>query len=412
MNISIKLDTPVEFINITPVNPLISKCEIKVCYVGETPNRNKTIITKEVAKEMANSLPGSPIVGFFNFEAKDYEEHNRALQISNGILSLKETTRPYGFVDLGAKVWFQKFLDNGIEHEYLMTEGYLWTGQYPECQRVIETGNNQSMELDEDTMRGTFTKGRNGQPEFFIVNEAIFSKLCILGENYEPCFEGATITAPTVQFSLEEDFKQSLYSMMAELKELLNEGGVKEVLDNENVQTPEEEVETVEETVETPEEEVITPEEEEVVTEPEVEAEPVVEEEVEAEAGEDLATKYSRLEENYNTLLETNQQLNTELIALRKFKLESDREAKKSMIANFYMLTNEDKKDVLDNIDNYSLEEIESKLSVICYRNKVNFSLQDNTQPELTSVNVESVDVSESVPDWLKAVRTVAKNMN
>ena len=32
------LDQPCEFINITPINPLISKCEIKVCYVGDDPN--------------------------------------------------------------------------------------------------------------------------------------------------------------------------------------------------------------------------------------------------------------------------------------------------------------------------------------------------------------------------------------
>ena len=38
-----------EFINIVPLNPLISKCQVKVCYVGQQPNRNGTIITKEVA---------------------------------------------------------------------------------------------------------------------------------------------------------------------------------------------------------------------------------------------------------------------------------------------------------------------------------------------------------------------------
>ena len=46
MHKSIRLDVPVEFINITPLNPLISKCQIKVCYVGDTPNRNRSIITK------------------------------------------------------------------------------------------------------------------------------------------------------------------------------------------------------------------------------------------------------------------------------------------------------------------------------------------------------------------------------
>ena len=67
MHVSVRLtDYPIEFINITPVNPLISKCQIKVCYVGEQPNRNRSIITKDVARQIANSLPGSPIVGYYN----------------------------------------------------------------------------------------------------------------------------------------------------------------------------------------------------------------------------------------------------------------------------------------------------------------------------------------------------------
>jgi hypothetical protein len=48
-----------------------------VCYVSDKPNRNKSIITKETAKQLANSLPGSPIVGFFNEYSKDFEEHNK-----------------------------------------------------------------------------------------------------------------------------------------------------------------------------------------------------------------------------------------------------------------------------------------------------------------------------------------------
>ena len=32
---SIPLNTPCEMINVTPINPLISKCQIKVCYVGD-----------------------------------------------------------------------------------------------------------------------------------------------------------------------------------------------------------------------------------------------------------------------------------------------------------------------------------------------------------------------------------------
>jgi len=74
----------------------------------------------------------------------------------------------------------------------LVTEGYLWTGQFPEAKRVIEKGNNQSMELD--MVKGDWSKTVNSGGEFFIINEAIISKLCILGEDYEPCFEGASVT--------------------------------------------------------------------------------------------------------------------------------------------------------------------------------------------------------------------------
>ena len=31
-----------------------------------------------------------------------------------------------------------------------MTEGYIWTDIYPESKRIIEKGNNQSMELDDE----------------------------------------------------------------------------------------------------------------------------------------------------------------------------------------------------------------------------------------------------------------------
>lgn len=102
---SIKLDSPCEFVNVSPLNPLISKCQIKVCYVGEDPNRNGTIITKEVAAEMANSLPGSPIVGFFSEEKDDFEGHEKEIEITeDGELKFAELTKPYGFVDINAKV--------------------------------------------------------------------------------------------------------------------------------------------------------------------------------------------------------------------------------------------------------------------------------------------------------------------
>ena len=528
---SIKLETPCEFINITPVNPLISKCQIKVCYVGDTPNRNGSIITKEVARQMANSLPGSPIVGYYNDAIGDFEEHNRVIDISNGQFKIKDTTKPYGFVDLGARAWFQKFNDDGVEHEYLMTEGYIWTGQYPECQRIIDQGNNQSMELDEKTLDATWTKDDNGKPKFFIINEAIISKLCILGEECEPCFEGSQITKFSLTF--DEDFKQKLFSMMNDLKELIKEGGTKvfsryavEIGDNlwnslwnyilekyPDADNAYSSVYTIEGVCEedsqkfavlqnradnkyyrlnfslnetdgfVPADALIEVTESYIpAAEPQFSLEAVKTYETEyaskkkaeeedknnkdnksnsdnksegkdnnsdnPEDGKDkkpigkkddldgkgnnsddddnkddedkkkkkkysledvteyqeLKTEYEELKSKYAALETEKNSLIEEIEPLRKFKLASEKKDKEAMIAQFYMLSDDDKKDVIDNIDKYSVDDIEAKLSVICVRNKVSFDLDENKETKPTTYNLNNgEDDDESIPAWVKA---------
>ena len=421
MHVSIKMNTPCEFINLEPVNPLISKVQIKVCYVGEEPNRNGTVITKEVASQMANSLPGSPIVGFYNETSGDFEEHNRIIDLSNGKFEFKDTTRPYGFVDLNARAWFQKFEDDGVEHEYLMTEGYIWTGQYPEAKRILAKGNNQSMELE--NVEGAWTRNTKDDYEFFIINEAIISKLCILGEDVEPCFEGASIGK--FEFSFDEGFVKTYSAFISEMNSLIkggtpvedkenmvNEEEVKEeeLVDKENpeeVPAEEAEAEVVEESAE---------EEAEEEAEPEVEEEAAEEEADEAEEeGEPEPAPEFHVEDTqeYKDLMARCSALEEEVTSLRAFKLKAERKDKEAMIASFYMLSDEDKQDVVENIDKYSLDDIEAKLSIICVRNKVNFNLEDeNTEKKETVVfSLDNEEDDDTVtPAWVKAVQKVAKN--
>lgn len=77
------------------------------------------------------------------------------------------------------------------------------------------------------------------------------------------------------------------------------------------------------------------------------------------------------------------------------------------MIQSFYMLSDDDKKDVIDNIDKYSVDDIEAKLSVICVRNKVNFNLDDdNNNKGPTTYNLSNLDDDSDagMPAWVKAV--------
>lgn len=442
---SILINTPCELINLTPLNPLISRCQIKVCYVGDKPNRNGSVITKDVAREMANSLPGSPIVGFYNENTGDFEEHNRRIEISGGVLKFEDTTRPYGFVDLNAKVWFQDYLDDGVVHTYMVTEGYLWTGQYPEAKRIIERGNNQSMELDENSLDGSWTISDKDGMEFFIINEAVISKLCILGEDFEPCFEGANIT----HFSLDDNFNEKIYRLMKEVKNL--KGG-NSLMDNENVSvvTTEEEVVVNEEDV--VEEVVVTDElapgaeeqpeiQEELENNPvqeysaaeQTEEEEVVEEEEEDDAAEEnndenqgenvsfnlddfqtLQNNYSELENRFNDLTNRFNAMEAEYNTLVEFKKTKDIEEKQAMIDSFYMLSAEDKEDVQNNIEAYSIDDIKAKLSIICVDHKLNLSEDANQQVTETTYSF-SDDTNEDdlqVPGWLKALRKTKEKEN
>ena len=123
-----------------------------------------------------------------------------------------------------------------------------------------------------------------------------------------------------------------------------------------------------------------------------------------------LAVQFAQLQKDFEAL-------KAEVEPLRSFKVETDRKAKQEMIDSFYMLSDAEKKDCVDNIDTYSLDDIEAKLSVICVRNKVSFDLDnDKKEPEKTPENplVYELDGNDgdSAPAWIKAVRETAKEMN
>lgn len=301
-----------------------------------------------------------------------------------------------------------------------MTEGYIWTGQYPEAKRILARGNNQSMELE--NVEGTWTRSTKDDYEFFIINEAIISKLCILGEDVEPCFEGASVSK--FEFSFDEGFVKTYSAFISEMNNLIKGGTPVEDKDKIVNEEVKEEIVDEEKPEGAPAEEEVKPEEapkaeEEKEDLPAEEAkeeeEAPAEEEEKAEEGEPAPSPEFHVEDTqeYKDLMARCSALEEENTSLRAFKLSAERKDKEAMIANFYMLSDEDKADVIENIDKYSLDDIEAKLSVICVRNKVNFNLEDENTEKKETV-VFSLDNEEDddavVPAWVKAIQKVAKN--
>ena len=449
------IDSP-EFLNLQPLdlNPLMSKCEIKVLYIGA--NRNRTYISKEVATKIGENLRGAPIVGYYRDTKEDFTDHGEKIVIDDEGIKFECQTFPYGFVSPDAQVWFQDFEDfdafgNSVKHTYLMTTGYLWTGIFTESSLPVEEGRPQSMEFFEASVKGKWEENYANGMDFYIVDDAIVQKLCILGDDVEPCFEGASVTAPdaSTKFTLDDNFKHTLYSMMQDLKNVL-EGERqmdKEFTQAEQTETPV--VEAVEDT--TPATEFTaedTQETSENTTETssvtsdyaakeddkKKESEDKKEDAPAKEGGDDKedssdnkdtkedkedddekkkGEKYSLLESELNTLKAEYETLQTKYQELVAFKTEIDNQKKDALISEFYMLADEDKADVIQNKEKYTLDEIKAKLSVICFDKKINFSLEKpatrEVKEEAPIVTYALEQTSDNLPDWVKAVKEEMK---
>ena len=284
------------------------------------------------------------------------------------------------------------------------------------------------MELDDATLEGHWATDNNLGVDFFIINDATFSKLCILGDDVEPCFEGASVTSPEVSknFTQGTEFQQTLFTMMNDLQTALNsKGGLN--MSDENVNLTEESAETVE-TEHALEENVVeeTPAEfveetvdntdavvetvEETANE-ETTSEEFTQEEVKDKAEtEEKQTQFTRTEEEYAALASENESLRAEIAELREFKLNIENEKKDKLISSYHMLSDEDKADVIKHKSEYSYDEIKAKLAVIYVEKNVNFDMidgQEEVEPETTPTMTFSLDeeASESVPAFLEALR-------
>ena len=108
-----------------------------------------------------------------------------------------------------------------------------------------------------------------------------------------------------------------------------------------------------------------------------------------------------------------------ELDSLRAFKLEIENQRKDAEIAKYYMLSEEDKADIIKNKSSYSLEEIKSKLALLYVEKNVDFStLTDSSESEapveesfVTTFSLDSEpDMNFNVSPWVQSMLNERQN--
>jgi uncharacterized protein YoxC len=153
----------------------ISRGRCRVFYKGR--NRNGTYITDEFAQKLIDSAPYTPVKGIY--EVDDYTDHGQK----------RSEGRIYGIVPADPNFAWEKHLDaDGVEREYACFDVLYYTALYKEAGEI--DGKSESMELYRGTLKGDW-KIVEGK-KTYVFTDGCFLGLQALGDDVEPCFEGAS----------------------------------------------------------------------------------------------------------------------------------------------------------------------------------------------------------------------------
>ena len=394
---SVIVESP--FQEISQNNPNLGRLKVRV--FTRYGNRNGSYITEKVAQQLINSATNgmTPVVGFFDPESKKWSSH-----------SGPTLANAYGYVE--SFLGWEPFRDtDGITREYAVFSVVLFTNYFEEAKNIF--GQNQSMELDPASITGEWTL--IDDEEYYVYKTAKMLGFCIIGE-HEPCFSvSAFFSKKDNEYSSQfEKFSSLLSDLKTQVEEAeknliggeqpmdeFNKQEQEEVLDpvvNEE-EAPQnfEEVEEVE--TEVKEEESVSKFEENENTEETEEKE--TEEETESVNNfeilyNELQTSYSELQTNYenaqthitelentiennkNTFEELNNKisiLEAQNAAFEEQKKTAENAKKEELFKKYEeVLTEEEISSVRADINNFSYEELNSKLAVIFAKNKMSGS--------------------------------------
>lgn len=390
---SVIIDSP--FQGISDSNPNIGRLKVRV--FTKYGNRNGSYITEAVANQLIESATQgtTPVVGFFDPATNSWASH-----------SGPTLANAYGYVEnfLG----WEPFQDtDGVSREYAVFSVILFTDYYEEANKIM--GQNQSMELDPESITGDWTLIEN--QEYYVYKTAKMLGFCVIGE-HEPCFSVSSFFSKNddIYNSQYEKFSSLLFDLKTQVEEAekIKEGGEQPMNDFENqeletqVVDPQTEEtvapETFEETTEVKEivEETVeetTVEETFEVTETVEEEEQVEETSAEPSEFETLQTQFNELQESYNqlqeslntaqarieeleafqnsanteleTLRSTNQELQNSLQSYQAQAAEAENVRKNELVEKYEkILTEEEISPIKSMVNDFSYDELESKLAI------------------------------------------------
>lgn len=208
-------------------NKYVTPAKLKIFYVGKTGDNR--VFTKQFSDQLLQTLPGTPVVAYYNEESDDFIGHNHTQYV-------------FGYVPETATIGY--ISDGGLQ--FAITDVVLFTGRNDNIGAVASKiiGHAHSLELDPATVEYTIVRASN-KIESITFNKGHFIGLSVLGNNEQPAFSGSAF------FSADDAELKTFVDSFKEFKqevELYKSGG-QEMNDETNLPILENETPVVTETV-------------------------------------------------------------------------------------------------------------------------------------------------------------------
>lgn len=173
--------------NLEKYNEVLSKARCRIFYKYE--NRNGTYITDEFAEKLLKTLPYAPVKGIY--EGEDYTDHGAE----------RDEGRIYGIVPESPNIAWESHTDeDGVTRTYACADVLIFTALYKEANDIV--GKSQSMELYGPSLK--YHEAIVHNKRYIVFDEGCFLGLQVLGNDVEPCFQGASFY--TLQNTIQKIF--------------------------------------------------------------------------------------------------------------------------------------------------------------------------------------------------------------
>lgn len=155
-------------------NKYVTHCKLKIFYVGQTPD--KRVFTKQFSDQLLQTLPGTPVVAYYDEEGDDFVGHNVVQYV-------------FGYVPETATIGYQKEGDV----TFAVTDVLLFTGRGDNIGEVAKKiiGKQHSLELDPESVEYTIVRANN-KIQSMTFTKASFIGLSVLGDKEKPAFTGSS----------------------------------------------------------------------------------------------------------------------------------------------------------------------------------------------------------------------------